>query len=79
MSDLKMFVFSLAMNNYRFNGGGKYMEAMGFDAAHKPQVLFDSQKEMGDDGQIREMIGRYIQEQGVISPKVDHNWKTVEK
>lgn len=70
--------FTLAMNNYRFNGGGRYMEAMGFTGDNKPKVLFDSQKELGDAGQLRELITRYVQLKSKISPISDNNWNVID-
>ncbi|BBB91227.1 MAG TPA: 5'-nucleotidase C-terminal domain-containing protein [Methylomusa anaerophila] len=67
-------VFSLALNDYRFNGGGGYMAAMGFDKGHMPEVTFDSQKAFGDEGQVRELLIRYVKEKGTINPVVDNNW-----
>lgn len=67
--------FSLAMNNYRFNGGGGYMAAIGFDATHRPTVLFDSQKAFGDQGQMRNLIIRYVKEKKLLDPVVFNNWK----
>jgi len=72
-------VFTFAINNYRFNGGGGFMAAMGFDSSHKPVVLFDSQKAFGDAGQVRELIIRYIKEKGTINPAslLDNNWRLI--
>lgn len=70
-------IFSLALNNYRFNGGGGYMEAMGFKGNKSPEVLFDSQKAFGDDGQVRNLIISYIEEKASIQPIVENNWKIV--
>ncbi|MDI6601266.1 MAG: 5'-nucleotidase C-terminal domain-containing protein [Thermoanaerobacteraceae bacterium] len=67
-------VLKLAINNYRFNGGGGFMKAAGIT---NPKVLFDSQKEMGDNGQIRNLIISYIDEKGTISPEVNNNWEVV--
>ncbi|HWR40084.1 MAG TPA: 5'-nucleotidase C-terminal domain-containing protein [Patescibacteria group bacterium] len=66
--------FTLALNNYRYNGGGGYMAAMGFSTTTPAQVLFDSQKAYGDGGQIRDLIARYVQEKGSISPAADSHW-----
>ncbi|ABB14599.1 5'-nucleotidase C-terminal domain-containing protein [Carboxydothermus hydrogenoformans] len=68
-------VFKVAINNYRFNGGGGFMAAAGISNTDPSIVYFDSAKEMGDDGQIRSLIIRYIQEKGTIVPKVDNNWR----
>lgn len=67
-------IFSLAINNYRFNGGGGYMAAIGVDQDHPAKVLFDSKKAYGDAGQIPNLISQYIQNKGTISPGVDNNW-----
>lgn len=69
--------FTLAMNDYRFNGGSGYMEAMGFNAANPPKVVYDSIKKLGDDGQVRSLIIDYIKKKGTITPTVDNNWKSI--
>ncbi|WP_346355673.1 bifunctional metallophosphatase/5'-nucleotidase [Azotosporobacter soli] len=66
--------FTLALNNYRYNGGGGYMAALGFDATHRPTVLFDSQKNFGDQGQLRNLIINYIKEQQTLAPVIYDNW-----
>ncbi|HOC53082.1 MAG TPA: 5'-nucleotidase C-terminal domain-containing protein [Caldisericia bacterium] len=55
--------FKLAVNNHRGNGGGGY--TMFADAP----LLWKS------DDEIRNLIIEYIQEQKVIKPEVDNNWK----
>ena len=65
--------FSFAMNNYRYNGGGGFMGAMGFDKDHPAEVLYDSQKQLGDDGQIRNLIMNYIISKKVITPQYENN------
>ena len=78
-------MFNLAINNYRFNGGGKYMEMAGItpqttDPNAAGYVVFDSQKTYGDDGQVRNLMIKYFEDmskQGkVINPEVDNNWQT---
>lgn len=78
-------MFNLAINNYRFNGGGKYMEMAGItpqttDPNAAGYVVFDSQKTYGDDGQVRNLMIKYFEDmskQGkVIEPEVDNNWQT---
>ena len=66
--------FSLSINNYRFNGGGGYMAAIGVDQDHPAKILFDSKRVYGDGGQIRNLISQYIQSKGTISPCVHNNW-----
>jgi 2',3'-cyclic-nucleotide 2'-phosphodiesterase (5'-nucleotidase family) len=67
-------VFTMAINDYRMNGGGGYMAAMGYTDGRKPKVVFDSMKAYGDAGQVRSLLERYITEKGTITPKVDGNW-----
>lgn len=69
--------FTLAINDYRYNGGSGYMAAMGFDDTHRPKVVYDSIKTLGDDGQVRSLIIDYIQKKGSITPTVDNNWQVV--
>lgn len=68
--------FTLAINNYRANGGGGYMSAIGFNlGADKGKITFNSMTAYGDDGQVRNLIIRYIKEKNSISPNVSNNWK----
>ena len=69
--------FTMAINDYRFNGGSGYMEAMGYTNGKKPEVVFDSIKKYGDDGQMRTLLINYIREQGTITPHCDHNWNVI--
>lgn len=64
-------VFTVAVNNYRFNGGGGFMNAAGIT---NPEVTFDSAKTYGDDGQVRNLMIKYVQEIGNITPTVDNDW-----
>jgi len=66
--------FRVALNNYRFGGGGGHMAAAGITNA---KDLYNSQVELGDDGQIRTMIINYIKAKKVISPVVDNNYKLI--
>jgi len=66
--------FRVALNNYRFGGGGTHMAAIGLT---EPKNLYDSQVELGDDGQIRTMIINYIKENKTISPVVDNNYNLI--
>ena len=69
--------FTLAINDYRMNGGSGYMEAMGYTDGRKPKVIFDSMRKYGDDGQMRSLMIRYVQEKGSITPTCDHNWNVI--
>jgi 2',3'-cyclic-nucleotide 2'-phosphodiesterase/3'-nucleotidase len=64
-------VFTVAINNYRFNGGGGFMKAAGIT---NPVIVFDSAKAYGDDGQIRNLMISYIKMKGTIDPVVDNYW-----
>lgn len=66
--------FRVALNNYRFSGGGGHMAAAGIT---NPKNLYDSQVAMGDVGQIRTMIINYIKMKKTISPVVDMNYNLV--
>ncbi|QAT40804.1 5'-nucleotidase C-terminal domain-containing protein [Clostridium sp. JN-9] len=68
-------VFTVAINNYRFNGGGGFMKAAGLQNGDPSIVVFDSAKSLGDDGQVRNMMFKYIQDNKTISPTVADNWK----
>lgn len=77
-------VFTVAVNNYRFNGGGGFMKAAGLtvvdpatknDVVDPSLVMYDSQKVLGDDGQVRNMMINYVKKHGVISPVVSNSWK----
>ena len=71
-------VFKVAINNYRYNGGGGFMAAAGFtpgSAATTAATYYDSAKALGDDGQVRNMMFKYVQDNGTISPTCSNNWK----
>ena len=69
--------FTMAINDYRMNGGSGYMAAMGYTNGKKPKVIFDSMRKYGDDGQMRALMIRYVQEKGTITPACDHNWNVI--
>lgn len=64
--------FTVAINNYRYNGGGGFMKAAGIK---DPEVIFDSAKAFGDDGQIRNLMINYIRELKTIEPTVEPDWQ----
>ncbi|HRS21594.1 MAG: 5'-nucleotidase C-terminal domain-containing protein [Clostridia bacterium] len=66
--------FRVALNNYRYSGGGGHMAAIGLT---QPKNLYDSAVTLGDDGQIRTLIINYIKEKGTISPVVDNNYNLI--
>jgi len=70
-------VFKVAINNYRFNGGGGFMSAAGLipgSATTKAATYYDSAKALGDDGQVRNMMFKFVQDNGTISPTNSNNW-----
>ncbi|MBU3159829.1 5'-nucleotidase C-terminal domain-containing protein [Clostridium frigoris] len=71
-------VLKVAVNNYRYNGGGGFMAAAGFTPGAKATIdatFYDSAKVLGDDGQIRNMMFKYVQDKGTITPTLSNNWK----
>ncbi len=68
-------VFTVAINNYRYNGGGGFMAAAGLSSTDPSIVTYDSAKALGDDGQVRSLMLKYIQDNKVVSPTNSNNWK----
>ncbi|KXG78640.1 5'-nucleotidase C-terminal domain-containing protein [Thermotalea metallivorans] len=62
---------TLAVNNYRYGG---LLKAGIIRGENK---VYDSYEKYGDAGRIRDLIVKYVQEKGTITPKTDHNWKIV--
>ncbi|MFX0561243.1 5'-nucleotidase C-terminal domain-containing protein [Tepidibacillus infernus] len=60
---------TLALNDYRYNG----MKSLGLITGDK---LIDTTTQ-GEEGQIRNLIAKYIKEKKTIAPEVDNNWKIV--
>ncbi len=71
--------FTMAINDYRMNGGSGYMAAMGYTNGRKPEIVFDSMRKYGDDGQMRALMIQYVKEKGTIVPVCDHNWTVIPK
>lgn len=69
-------VFTVAINNYRFNGGGGFMAAAGLKPGDMSIVTYDSAKLLGDDGQVRSLMMKYVKDHKTITPTVADNWKT---
>lgn len=67
--------FTVAINNYRFNGGGGFMKAAGLIPGDTSIVMYDSAKKLGDDGQVRSLMIKYIQDSNTITPVVSNNWE----
>ena len=68
-------VFTVAINNYRFNGGGGFMAAAGISNTDPSLVTYDSAKVLGDDGQVRSLMMKYVQDNKTITPSTTNNWK----
>jgi 2',3'-cyclic-nucleotide 2'-phosphodiesterase / 3'-nucleotidase / 5'-nucleotidase len=67
-------VFTVAINNYRYNGGGGFMAAAGLKPGDSNIVTYDSAKALGDDGQVRNLMIKYVQDNKTITPTVANNW-----
>ncbi len=68
-------VFTVAINNYRFNGGGGFMAAAGISNTDPSIVTYDSAKVLGDDGQVRSLMMKYVQDNKIITPSTSNNWR----
>lgn len=68
-------IFTVAINNYRYNGGGGFMKAANISNTDPSLVVYDSAKALGDDGQVRNMMIKYVQDNKTITPTVSNNWK----
>ena len=68
-------VFTVAINDYRYNGGGGFMKEIGLSNTDPSVVTYSSAKALGDDGQIRNLMISYIKDAKTISPVCSSNWK----
>jgi 2',3'-cyclic-nucleotide 2'-phosphodiesterase / 3'-nucleotidase / 5'-nucleotidase len=66
--------FTVAINNYRYNGGGGFMKAVGLSSTDPSVVTYDSGKTLGDDGQVRSLMTSYFKKHGEVSPECSKNW-----
>lgn len=66
--------YQVAINNYRFTGGGHYIENVStMSPADTSRVNYSTQFDMeqGEDlGQVRNLLTQYIRDQGTIDPVV---------
>lgn len=75
-------VFTVVVNNYRFNGGGGYVQYLNdngctFKANDQTRVIYSTQYDMrqGEDkGQARNLIADYIRDNKVITPVITSTW-----
>lgn len=69
--------FTVAINNYRYNGGGGFMKAVGLSSTDPSIVTYDSGKTLGDDGQVRSLMTSYFKKHGEVSPECSKNWSFI--
>lgn len=80
-------VFTVVVNNYRYNGGGGYLEYLNahgceFIANDPDRIVYSTQYDMmqGEDkGQARNLLADYIAEKGEIDPDdyTKDNWSII--
>ena len=79
-------VFTVVVNNYRYNGGGNYVNWLNahgceFKANDPDRIIYSTQFDMiqGEDlGQARSLLMDYIQKAGKITPTITSTWKLIE-
>lgn len=79
-------VFTVVLNNYRYNGGGNYVKYLNehgcdFTANDPDRIIYSTQYDMiqgEDQGQARNMLANYIREKGTIEPEITSTWKIVQ-
>lgn len=69
--------FTVAINNYRYNGGGGFMKAVGLSGNDINIVTYDSGKALGDDGQVRSLMTSYFKKHGDVSAEYSKNWNII--
>lgn len=75
--------FTVVVNNYRYNGGGHYIEWLNahgcnFKNNDPDRIIYSTQFDMiqGEDkGQARNLLTDYIKNAKTISPKISSTWK----
>jgi len=76
-------VFTVVVNNYRYNGGGNYVKYLNehgceFIANDPDRIIYSTQYDMiqgEDQGQARNMLANYIREHEVIDPTITSTWE----
>lgn len=79
-------VFTAVINNYRYNGGGEYINYLNthgceFEPNDPDRIIYSTQYDMiqgEDQGQARNMLANYIREKGTIDPEIKSNWKVLQ-
>lgn len=75
--------FTVVLNNYRYNGGGGYVQYLNdhgckFQPNDPDRVIYSTQFDMiqGEDlGQARSLLTEYIKQEKVIHPTITSTWK----
>ena len=76
-------VFTVVVNNYRYNGGGNYVKYLNehgcaFLANDPDRIIYSTQYDMiqgEDQGQARNMLANYIRAHKVIDPTITSTWE----
>ncbi len=78
-------VFTVVLNNYRYNGGGNYVAYLNangceFTPNDPERIIYSTQYDMiqGEDlGQARNMLANYIRLKETVDPTIDSTWSVV--
>ena len=78
-------VFTVVVNNYRYNGGGNYIQYLNdhgceFTPNDPDRIIYSTQYDMSqgeDKGQARNLLADYIREAGTISPVIESTWSII--
>lgn len=76
-------VFTVVVNNYRYNGGGNYVAYLNehgcdFIPNDPDRIIYSTQYDMiqgEDQGQARNMLANYIRAHKVIDPTITSTWQ----
>ena len=77
--------FTVVVNNYRYNGGGEFIEYLNnhgcdFKPNDPDRIIYSTQFDMiagEDNGQARALIVEYIKNHGKIAPEITSDWKMI--
>ena len=78
--------FTVVVNNYRYNGGGDYVNYLNahgcdFTPNDPARIIYSTQFDMlngEDEGQARTLLTRYIEKNSPITPEITSTWKLVD-